>query len=308
MATRARIGIIDDTTGGTTVRSIYLHSDGYLDGAGAALLAGFNDEELALALVDAGDHSTIGKGGPDDGDTRPYAEMGHNADEVSAQTHPVHAWPDSGQQFEYLWSVEDREWLYRAGGPRFERLMRDDADLENGPSAMDVPAEAHSQSERVADCGTDVASYEINEPADAALVDRLATDAGFAGAQDELDANAIAWLWRHAVLGLEQDLGFTPRRIDVARRVIEVLGTLYAEAPASARLLEVTTNYGSHPVADDVVSFDPSGRDSTVELDLVIGRVRSHGHLGLEVEYLVDGEPFVVSCVTSVHRNYGKAV
>lgn len=64
MATRSTIAL--EFADGT-VEQIYCHWDGYLDGVGAELQAGYTDPFALRDLIDAGDTSTIGS---------PYSERG----------------------------------------------------------------------------------------------------------------------------------------------------------------------------------------------------------------------------------------
>ena len=68
MATRSRIGV-EQADG--SIRSIYCHFDGYLDGVGQTLLDHYSDSDKLNQLLDLGDLSSLG---PQlDGDTEAYA-------------------------------------------------------------------------------------------------------------------------------------------------------------------------------------------------------------------------------------------
>jgi hypothetical protein len=56
MSTRSRIGV----SVGSSIVSVYVHSDGYLRGVGKTLYENYNNEELANELVSYGDISQLG--------------------------------------------------------------------------------------------------------------------------------------------------------------------------------------------------------------------------------------------------------
>lgn len=56
MSTRARIGIQLESG---TIRSVYCHHDGYLDGVGETLKKHYNKPELVRKLVNLGDFSSL---------------------------------------------------------------------------------------------------------------------------------------------------------------------------------------------------------------------------------------------------------
>lgn len=57
MSTRSTISVVLNDG---TVRSIYCHFDGYLEGVGAQLLKHYNSQDLADALIKLGDLSVLG--------------------------------------------------------------------------------------------------------------------------------------------------------------------------------------------------------------------------------------------------------
>ncbi len=59
MSTRSRIGIEDQETG--KVRSIYCHSDGYLEGVGKTLVEHYTTGKKVKALIALGDLSALGE-------------------------------------------------------------------------------------------------------------------------------------------------------------------------------------------------------------------------------------------------------
>lgn len=105
MATRARIGI-DNQDG--TVTSIYLHHDGYTDGAGRILAADYTTPERVEALLELGDLSSLGGTSED---TIAYGRD-RGEDGCEAATHGYEDWPASGAAFQYLYDLE-AGWLVR---------------------------------------------------------------------------------------------------------------------------------------------------------------------------------------------------
>jgi hypothetical protein len=134
MSTRSRVGI--ETPSGY-VRSIYVHFDGYPEGVGRKLLDHWSDEQRINELLDLGDLSGLGSRiGEDRGtgwfDQRAASTMEMSDSErdailaeclaygrdrgekdVGARMHTKDDWPDSGQEWEYLYVPSLRQWLVR---------------------------------------------------------------------------------------------------------------------------------------------------------------------------------------------------
>jgi len=134
MSTRSRIGVIR----GEKIESVYCHFDGYPTGVGATLAAHWMDPEKVDALIGLGDLSALGEeiGEAHDFDTHTgsyvdgeYVIGEHSGkwclaygrdrgeDRTEAGTHTIDAWPDSGQEWEYLyepightWQCRERAW------------------------------------------------------------------------------------------------------------------------------------------------------------------------------------------------------
>lgn len=128
MGTRAQIGV---TQPNGTVRSIYVHWDGYLEGAGATLLRSYNDpspegDALRTALLDLGSLSSLGdKLVPDPGRPHSFDDpqvgvcVAYHRDRKEGggprvSVHGKDNWPDTWQVCEYLW--EAGAWLWRHKG------------------------------------------------------------------------------------------------------------------------------------------------------------------------------------------------
>ena len=134
MSTRARVGI----TIPEGIESIYVHFDGYPEGVGQKLADHWTTADKVRSLIDLGDLSSLGE---EIGEEHPFhADHGTTASEAervmclaygrdrgeegaAAVKHPEDAWPDYGQEFEYL-AVLDIEdvvtWMVREaayGGP-----------------------------------------------------------------------------------------------------------------------------------------------------------------------------------------------
>jgi len=112
MSTRARVGLM--TPEG--VESIYVHFDGYPEGVGQKLGEHWTTADKVRSLIALGDLSQLGEeiGEKHDFDThygsRTEAELrmclaygrDRGEEDVAAVKHPEDAWPDYGQEFEYL--------------------------------------------------------------------------------------------------------------------------------------------------------------------------------------------------------------
>mgnify|MGYP003527396757 FL=1 len=94
MSTNCRIGVYNSDD--HTTSSISCHFDGHLDGVGVALLTEYYTYALACALVAGGNVSAI-VGGVDKG-----------AHTEGPKRHDCDDWPDSGQDWFYLW---DGKWM-----------------------------------------------------------------------------------------------------------------------------------------------------------------------------------------------------
>lgn len=120
------------------VESVYCHFDGYPSGVGRTLLEHWTDPEKVNRLIALGDLSVLGaeigkrhdfdshlgtynyETGEREGSSVPAGEnwtlaYGRDRGEkgVGSVTHPLDEWPDSGQEAEYLFDPETREWRCR---------------------------------------------------------------------------------------------------------------------------------------------------------------------------------------------------
>lgn len=146
MSTRSRIGIIRERPEGKApiVESIYCHFDGYPEGVGQTLLDHWTSEEKINELMALGDLSALGSViGEDQGtdwfdkrhdvlhgsleepkdakdDPRSNWCLAYGRDrgekDVSSVTHALDAWPDYGQEAEYVFDPADSTW--RVSSPR----------------------------------------------------------------------------------------------------------------------------------------------------------------------------------------------
>lgn len=124
MSTRSRIGVLDPDN---RVRSIYCHFDGYPTGVGAKLRDNWTNPGRVEELIALGDLSALGSiiGSKHSFDNH-YEEMRENGTDwclfydrdrgeqnVGHVEHPLGSWPDYGQEWEYLFSPKEREWICR---------------------------------------------------------------------------------------------------------------------------------------------------------------------------------------------------
>lgn len=114
MSTRSRIGIESSAcTLPLRVTSIYCHFDGHPEGVGATLAAHWTESADIVALLALGDISVLGS---ELGEEHPFESHDHGGrwtlaygrdrkeKGVEAKSHPANDWPDSGQEYEYLFA------------------------------------------------------------------------------------------------------------------------------------------------------------------------------------------------------------
>jgi hypothetical protein len=116
MATRARIGIRNEDG---TIRSIYSHWDGYIDGVGATLKEHYTSAEKINQLIDLGDISSLDKfcdkpeghtfDNPKDGYTVAYGRD-RGETQVAFRVHPNEAnFHQYAEEYNYLF--ENGKWV-----------------------------------------------------------------------------------------------------------------------------------------------------------------------------------------------------
>lgn len=88
MGTRSRVGIQNEDK---SVTSIYIHWDGYPEYLGEELNENLLTEELVRNYLAEGDRSTF---------ELSYKEMRN--EDCPSNTHPAKDWPDSDQEYQYL--------------------------------------------------------------------------------------------------------------------------------------------------------------------------------------------------------------
>ena len=106
MATRSRIGIANPQG---NITSIYCHFDGYPWHIGRLLHTTYNTEEDARKIVALGDLSCLDD--RLDGGTVAYGRD-RGEEGTDAEEHTDEEWPDTGQEFLYLW-MGSLGWHYR---------------------------------------------------------------------------------------------------------------------------------------------------------------------------------------------------
>jgi len=137
VSTRSRIGIIRQAdTPAAVIESIYCHFDGYPEGVGQTLLDHWSTEERINELIALGDLSVLGEvigekhdfdshsGYLHDGTYDPNSPgqkgwclaYGRDREEKDCPSvvHGIDNWPDYGQECEYLFSPELKEWRVRS--------------------------------------------------------------------------------------------------------------------------------------------------------------------------------------------------
>lgn len=128
MGTRARIGIIR----GDEVESIYTHWDGYPSHHGPVLRDHWTNRDRVERLIALGDLSSLGSeiGEAHDFDAPHDDPVSGNwclaygrdrgEENVGAEFHGRDDWPDSGQDYEYLYGPEGWQWRERLYNARAE--------------------------------------------------------------------------------------------------------------------------------------------------------------------------------------------
>jgi hypothetical protein len=107
MATRCRVGILNEDL---SVKSMYVHWDGYPEHTGKVLNRYYVEPETVQNLVDGGYLSSIGDARP--GAREPFT-LRNIPHEDQALHHALNAWPDSGQDFEYCFNPREGSWAFR---------------------------------------------------------------------------------------------------------------------------------------------------------------------------------------------------
>lgn len=132
MGTRSRIGIEEEDG---SVRSVYIHWDGYPSHVGALAKEHYSDPDKLRELINGGGISALGKeiGLKHDMDRCTMSEfekirkMGWTSfyhrdrgESLSIQTHKsrkdyMENWGDAGEEYIYLFSVKNKTWYYSKG-------------------------------------------------------------------------------------------------------------------------------------------------------------------------------------------------
>jgi hypothetical protein len=109
MATRSTIGIKSQDG---TIRAIYCHWDGYPEGVGATLANYYNNETVAIALINLGGFSSLHE------TLKETAEGAYGTESDKARTFTGEKdWFENfnaGEEYFYLYT--GTEWLYSQGG------------------------------------------------------------------------------------------------------------------------------------------------------------------------------------------------
>lgn len=115
MSTRCRIGILNEDK---TVTSIACHWDGMPDLAGETLHRFWDDQGKVESLVEGGDISELG-----DGLDETSYHLNEGDEGTPSVTHSVNEWPESGQEWEYLFNPRgEGSWSVRSEDSGWESL------------------------------------------------------------------------------------------------------------------------------------------------------------------------------------------
>lgn len=165
MSTRSVVGINDNGT----IRSVYVHHDGYLDGVGLCLLENYKDAATVRKLIELGDMSVLGSTIED---CETYVSRGEdlNIDECEDVDNFVYELGDHGDEYRYLFDTATSTWFYLcedqetlrkltpaaiAGEPEPQPMIiaGSQYELEKLHKALSALVGIHSETERVVTVG-----------------------------------------------------------------------------------------------------------------------------------------------------------
>ena len=123
MSTRSRVGIKEKDG---TVRSIYVHFDGYIAGVGKTLYESYRNADKIEQLINLGDMSSINS---EVEKCEPYNQRG---EDLNIATDTVESfkknWASCGEEYVYLYT--DGRWMtnsiYKEKWESLDSLMKDD--------------------------------------------------------------------------------------------------------------------------------------------------------------------------------------
>lgn len=105
MSTRSSIAV---QAADGSIRMIYCHFDGYLEGVGTTLLENYTTLDAATALINMGDASSIG----DDLDDSVFYGHDRNEDNVSAKRFTCYdEWINTANFQSYVYLFRDGQWF-----------------------------------------------------------------------------------------------------------------------------------------------------------------------------------------------------
>lgn len=123
MSTRSRVGIKEKDG---TVRSVYVHFDGYVAGVGKTLYESYRNADKIEQLINLGDMSSINS---EVEKCEPYTQRG---EDLNIATDTVESfkknWTSCGEEYVYLYT--DGRWMtnsvYKGKWESLDSLMKDD--------------------------------------------------------------------------------------------------------------------------------------------------------------------------------------
>lgn len=134
MSTRCRIGMLNEDK---SVTSVACHWDGMPDVAGETLYRSWDESGKVESLVEGGDISELG-----DGLDETSYHLNEGDEGCPSITHAMSEWPDSGQEWEYLFNPRSETWSVRSEDSGWESLSSilsegDEDDDEEGEDDWD---------------------------------------------------------------------------------------------------------------------------------------------------------------------------
>lgn len=123
MSTRSRVGIKEKDG---TIRSVYIHFDGYVAGVGRELYESYQNVDKVEQLINLGDMSSIAN---EVEKCEPYTQRGEDLNIATDSVKSFNRnWANCGEEYVYLWT--DGKWMtnsiYKEKWESLDSLMKDE--------------------------------------------------------------------------------------------------------------------------------------------------------------------------------------
>lgn len=114
MSTKCRIGILNEDK---SITSVLCHWDGSPETVGETLYESWDDAGKVESLLEGGDINELGN----DLDETSY-QLSEGEESYPSVTHSNNQWPESGQEYEYLFNPRSESWSVRSEDSGWESL------------------------------------------------------------------------------------------------------------------------------------------------------------------------------------------